>query len=80
MSNNHEQVKSVFAESLGISPSLVTDELTYNTIAQWDSVAHMSLIAALEKSFDVMLDTDDVIDMSSVKKAKEILAKHGVTF
>ena len=35
---------------------------------------------ALEKEFDVMLDMDDIIEMSSVKIAKEILAKHDVVF
>ncbi|WP_417552510.1 phosphopantetheine-binding protein [Marinomonas fungiae] len=47
---------------------------------QWDSVAHMVLVAALEKEFDVMLDMDDIIEMSSVKIAKDILAKHDVVF
>jgi acyl carrier protein len=54
------------------------DDLEYNSIAQWDSVAHMALIAVLEERFDIMLDTDDIIDMSSVAKAKEILAKYEV--
>ena len=40
----------------------------------------MLLIAELENTFNVMLDTDDIIDLSSVAKAKEILAKHGITF
>lgn len=40
----------------------------------------MVLISELENTFDVMLDTDDIIDMSSVAKAKEILAKYDVAF
>lgn len=69
-----------FVDSLGVSEVIVTDELIYNSIPQWDSVAHMTLIAAIETAFDIMLDTDDIIDMSSVAKAKEIIAKYGVTF
>ena len=69
-----------FAESLGISESSVTDDLEYNSIPQWDSVGHMSLVAGLEDAFDVMLDTDDIIDMNSVLKAKQILIKNGVGF
>ncbi|MCC2615110.1 acyl carrier protein [Aestuariibacter halophilus] len=69
----------VFADSLAIPLEQVNDELTYNTIPQWDSTAHMVLVAELENHFKVMLDTDDIIDMSSVAKAREILAKHGVT-
>lgn len=68
----------IFATALAVSPDLISDDLQYQGIPQWDSVAHMQLIAAIEDSFDVMLDTDDIIDMSSVAKAREILQKHGV--
>ena len=71
-------IHSVFSDALGISLDRVSDGLEYNTIKEWDSVAHMGLIAALEEAFDIMIETDDVIDMSSVGKAKEILAKYGV--
>ena len=77
---NEQKLKSAFAEALGIDESTVVDDLAYQSIPQWDSVAHMSLIAALEDDFDVMLETDDVIDMSSVAKAKEILSKHEIEF
>ena len=38
----------------------------------------MSLIAALEDAFDIMVDMDDIIDLSSFEKGKEILAKYDV--
>jgi acyl carrier protein len=78
--NNNEKLQQAFATSLGIEQSSVKDDLSYNGIAQWDSTAHMILIAELENEFNVMLDTDDIIDMSSVAKAKEILAKYDVEF
>ena len=79
MSTN-EQLQSAFAESLGIEPTQVIDSLSYNSIVEWDSTAHMILIAELENEFKVMFDTDDIIDMSSVAKAKEILAKYDIEF
>ncbi len=56
--------------------------LKYQDIPAWDSVGHMSLIAALEDTFDIMMDTDDIIDFNSYAKGKEILAKaeYGVEF
>jgi acyl carrier protein len=38
----------------------------------------MSLISALEEAFDIMMDTDDIIDFSSYEKGKEILKKYDV--
>ena len=71
-----QRVKAIFMECLGITSDIVTDELEYAAITQWDSVAHMSLIVGLEDEFDIMIETDDVIDMSSFKIAKEIVSKY----
>lgn len=78
--NNEQKLRQVFSEALEIDITQITDELTYNTIPEWDSIAHMALIAEIDDQFDTMLDTDDVLDMSSFAKAKEILAKYDVIF
>lgn len=77
---NVQKLQQAFATALVVDLSQITDDLAYNSIPQWDSTAHMLLIAELENSFNLLLDTDDIIDMSSVAKAREILAKHGVAF
>lgn len=77
---NEQKLREIFAESLGISEDQVTDELQYNSIEEWDSIAHMALVAAIDDGFDIMMDTEDVIDLSSFAKAKEILKKYGVEF
>lgn len=69
-------INDIFSESLDIPVNEVTDDLSYQTIAQWDSTAHMVLIAAIENYYDIMMDTDDIIDMSSVAKAKKIIKKY----
>lgn len=78
--NNSEKLHAAFAQSLNISIDKVTDALAYNTIPEWDSVAHMALVTEIESAFEIMLDTDDIVDMSSVGKAKEILGKYNITF
>ena len=55
--------------------------MEYQGIEQWDSVGHMGLVAALEDVFDIMMDTDDIIDFSSYEKGKEILTQnYGIVF
>jgi acyl carrier protein len=76
-----DQLKAVFAESLDIDAETTDwDTLTYRGIREWDSVAHMQLVGEIEDVFDIMLETDDVIGMSSFTVAKEILTKYGVNF
>ena len=78
--NNKQKYNEVFIESFSISKSALKDDLTYNTIPEWDSVGHMSLIAGLEEKFDIMMEMDDIIDFSSYKKGFELVAKYGVDF
>jgi acyl carrier protein len=36
----------------------------------------MILVAALESEFDTMLETDDILEMSSFEKAVSIMSKY----
>ncbi|MCR4716185.1 MAG: acyl carrier protein [Lachnospiraceae bacterium] len=71
---NLEKYNNAFTETFEITEDKLAN-LKYQDIEAWDSVGHMSLIAALEDAFDIMIDTDDIIDFSSYEKGKEILAK-----
>jgi acyl carrier protein len=77
---NDAKLRDCFSRSLGIPLGQVTDELAYNTIKEWDSVGHMALVVAIEGAFGIMLDTDDILGLSSVGRARDILARYGVTF
>lgn len=79
--SNLEKYDSAFIEAFGITQDKLAG-LKYQDIEAWDSVGHMALIAALEDAFDIMMDTDDIIDLSSYEKGKEILSKaeYGVEF
>ncbi len=76
---NLEKYDQAFIDCFEITKEELTG-LEYQAIQAWDSVGHMGLVAALEDAFDIMMDTEDIIDMSSYKKGKEILAKYDVEF
>lgn len=71
---NLEKYNKAFMETFEIGEDQLAG-LKYQDIQAWDSVGHMGLVAALEDAFDIMMDTDDIIDFSSYEKGKEILAK-----
>ena len=75
---NKEKYNAAFVEALEVTEEQLAD-LKYQSIPEWDSVGHMSLIAAIEDAFDIMMDTDDIIDLSSYEKGIEILEKYDVT-
>lgn len=74
---NLEKYENVFCENLQVEKEQLAT-LKYQDVPMWDSVGHMSLMAALEDAFDIMMETDDIIDFSSFEKGKEILKKYDV--
>ena len=78
--DNKTKYKKVFSESFELNDSELAENLEYNGTEAWDSIGHMGMIASLEEEFDIMMETDDIIDFSSFKKGIEILQKYGVDF
>ena len=74
-----EEYTNGFVENLQI-PAEQCEGLQYQGVELWDSVGHMTLVAALEDTFDIMLETDDIVDLSSFEKGMEILQKYDITF
>lgn len=75
--SNLEKYKSVFAATFGVTPEQAV-ALKYQGIQAWDSVGHMGLIAALEDAFGITFEADDIIDLSSFEKGREILKKYNL--
>jgi acyl carrier protein len=76
---NKQKYAKIFTEVLGIKEEQAKG-LEFQAIPSWDSIGHMSLITSLEDEFDIMMDTEDVIDFSSFEKGIEIMGKYGVEF
>ncbi len=75
---NKEKYDNSFVEALSVDKKKLSKSLEYNSIQEWDSIGHMSLISELEKNFQISIDTDDVIDFSSYQKGISILKKYKV--
>jgi acyl carrier protein len=74
-----ERLTQCFTKAFGIAADRVCDQLAYNSIKEWDSLAHMALVAEIESTFSIQLDTDEILGMGTFAKALEIVTAHGVT-
>ena len=70
--SNIEKYENAFMESFDIEKSMLNEELKYESIPEWDSVGHMTMISNLEEVFDIVMEMDDIIDFSSFEIGKEI--------
>ena len=77
--DNLEKYNNAFVEVFGTNIEDLNDNYGKDTVAEWDSVHQLSLIAQFEEAFDIMFDPEDIMEMTCYAKGKDILAKYDVT-
>jgi acyl carrier protein len=78
--SNEDKYAQVFMDTFSVDRDQLNEKFVYQCVPAWDSVGHMGLIAALEDTFGIMMETDDIIDFSGYDKGKQTLTKYGVEF
>jgi acyl carrier protein len=73
-----EQIREAFATALDLPPGTDVEALEIGKDPHWDSIGHMALVAELEARFGIMLETDDIVAMSSYPASIEVLRRYGV--
>ena len=64
---------NLFAEVLQVEPSKLNDNSSPDNVKQWDSLAAMHLVAAIEDTFKVQLSTKEIMKMSTIGLARKTL-------
>ena len=76
--NNAEKYDKIFMESFSLEERQLDEKLLYESVPDWDSIGHMGLISEIENIFKIEMETDDIIELSSYNKGKEIIKNYGV--
>jgi acyl carrier protein len=75
---NIKKYNNAFVEVFGAKIEDMNDNYGKETVEEWDSVHQLSLISELEEAFDIMFDPEDIMEMTSYAKGKELLKKYDV--
>jgi acyl carrier protein len=73
-----DKLQDAFRAGLALPRDFDASSAEMNGLPQWDSVAHLQLVVALEDAFEVQLSPADVVDLNSYQAAQQILRRHGV--
>lgn len=76
---NLEKYNNAFVEVFGAKLEELNDDYSKDNVGEWDSVHQLTLISIFEEAFDIMFDPEDIMEMTSYAKGKELLAKYDVT-
>lgn len=79
MSNSSRELyNKAFYEAFDLNEGTDLSELEYQSIDEWDSIGHMTLMSELEDNFDITISTEDLIQFESYKQGTEILERYSV--
>lgn len=68
---------TVFADCLNVPAEALNDDSSPETVRQWDSLAAMNLVTAIEERFSVTLTTREIMSMRTIGVAREVLQRKG---
>ena len=78
---NLEKLNNIFCEVYSVEESALNETFVNTNVESWDSVHQLSIVAAIEESFDLMMDAEDILEMTSYENVKNILAtKYEIAF
>jgi acyl carrier protein len=71
----HQQIVAIFAEIFQIDIDLQLEDIDRTEIAQWDSINHLRLVAALEEVFQIALSDEEVTSMACLRDVERVVLK-----
>lgn len=75
---NIEKLNNIFVDVFGVEQAKLNADFRKENVAAWDSIHQLSVVTAMEETFDILLDPEDIIALDSYQAAKEILKKNGI--
>lgn len=61
----------------GVDRRHVSDATSNRTVAEWDSLGHVTLVIELEATYGVSLSVEDALAMTDVAAIKRVIASRG---
>tara|TARA_B100001059_G_scaffold236080_1_gene284614 strand:+ start:1941 stop:2162 length:222 start_codon:yes stop_codon:yes gene_type:complete len=61
------EIYLIIANVLEVNIENINDELSVGDIPQWDSLAHMLILEAVEKASGISLDIEEIIEIEDVQ-------------
>ena len=72
-----DRVQEILAEAIQVPPEMVTADLAFGDIPQWDSLGHMEVMLKLEEAYGVTIDTDLIARLVSIPEICLYLEEDG---
>jgi len=72
-----QRVRSLLAEAIQVPGEMVTPDLSFGDLPQWDSLGHMEVMLRLEEEFGVAIDAETIAQLISIPEICHFLEEKG---
>lgn len=71
------QLQQIVATVLNVATDDVSDESGPHTIPEWNSLAHVAMVAAVEEEFNVLFEMEEIVGIKTVGDLSLLLKAKG---
>jgi acyl carrier protein len=71
------QLKEIVAGVLGVSADQISETSGPRTIPEWNSLAHVTMVAAVEQEFSVQFEMQEILGIKTVADLSRLLTAKG---
>ena len=75
-----ERVQVLVADAIQAPVEMVTPDLAFGDLPQWDSLGHMEVMLRLEEQFGLAIDADLIAQLISIPEICKYLEENGHVF
>jgi acyl carrier protein len=79
MKSIDEKILCIFSDILDIDHTRINDDTSPENTPEWDSLAAMNLVTAVEEEFQINLTTTDIMKMRSIAIVKQVIEEKEVS-
>ena len=70
-----EELESIFQDVLDLPDLKLTQNLSAKDVPEWDSIAHISILAAIQDEFKIKFSVDDIGSLKTVGDLVELIER-----
>ena len=78
MGENKDKLFEIISKIFMINKEKIDDNLSKDSVENWDSMNHLMVISELESNFNISIDDKEVVNIRNIKDIKNILKNHNI--
>ncbi len=75
---NIKKYNKIFTSVFNVNETDLNGDFSITSVDNWDSITQLTLVSELEDEFDIMLDTEDILEFQSYEEGKKIVKKYDI--